>query len=141
MLAEIVARLQAQAPSLVAIEGAAAYAVLKTAPPLHRLPSAFVVPLAEEAGENRLATGIAQRVVAGYGVVLIVPGDRADRVGAAPSIELETLRRETHAALLGWQPSAATEPFLFVGGELLRFQGDALWWQDSFSTAYALRLT
>lgn len=140
MIDAVIARLKECAPSLKSVESAAELAALTVAPPLHRMPAAYVIPLAERAGDNLAATLVTrQRVATQIGVVLVVAGRIADAKGGAQVVAIQTPREEIRAALLGWEPVAGHEPLQYVGGELLEFAGGAVWWQDDFATAYHIR--
>ncbi|MEO8120461.1 MAG: hypothetical protein ABI606_14235, partial [Rhodoferax sp.] len=54
--------------------------------------------------------------------------------GAPGVLDLAALRRQVKSALIGWVPDTETgEPVLFLGGQLVQFEGDGrLWWSDEF---------
>lgn len=137
--AGIVARLKAEAPSLRLVEGLAQLAALKQNPSTNVQPAAYVVPVSETAGDNRLANGIAQRNAVTFGVVLCIT-DLSDPRGDAAGDVLDEVRGEVRAALVGWTPIGASGPALFVGGETIdldRF--GALWWMDRFRATESIR--
>jgi len=137
MLAETIARLQAEAPILRLVEGAAELAALKALPP--RMPAAYVIPLAEAAQPNTRAGVHHQRIEAAIGVVLFVKGERADPKGGAQVVALEDVRDQVGAALLGWPPFEGASGLDFVAGDLLGFGDQVVRWQDTYETHFARR--
>jgi hypothetical protein len=95
-------------------------------------PAAYVVPLAETATENDLVGVHHQRVLQEFCVVLVLSNLR-DATGTAAAADLAAKRLELRAALLGWLPDASySETVSFVGGALLQFRDQRLWWRDVF---------
>lgn len=133
MLAEIIARLKASAPSLKLVEGAAELASIKDNPPKERQPAAYVIPIADQAVPNRLVNAIRQQVTTRFGVVLAL-GNLGDRRGEASSKAIEAIRAEARTALLGWSPAAADDPITFVRGSMVALKDGVAWWQDEFAT-------
>ncbi len=136
MLASVETRL-ASVSALKKIAGAADFASaglnLKG-----KLPAAYVIPLAERAGENSLVSAVSQRTEARFGVVLAISNLR-DARGQNAQGDLAPLRAAVMAVLLGWQPGPDYDPVVFGSGRLLQLQDGVLWWQDEFVTAYYLR--
>jgi hypothetical protein len=64
-----------------------------------------------------------------FGVLQAV--DLGSTVGV---VDLQTLRRRVKQALIGFVADESMgDPVLFVGGELVQFEGDGrLWWSDEF---------
>ena len=138
-LTPIVARLQAQIAQLRKIGGAADIPSAQEA--LKQVPAAFVIPLAEVAGQNELESGaISQALSIRFGVLWAVSNLR-DATGEAAQTDLETIREAGKTALLGWQPDAAMDPCEFAGGQLMQVADRVLWWQDVFVTGNFLRKT
>lgn len=127
----VVARLKAQLTGVKSI-GASAdlHAAIEGTVPL---PSAFVVPLAEQGSDMDMLSQTNQRIAQVFGVIQVV-SNRRDAKGAASLDDLKTLRLNLRAALVGWVPDAANgEPVHFRSGRLLRLDGDGrLWWIDEF---------
>lgn len=126
----VIARLQAQLSGFVCIAGSAdADQAINAAP---ATPAAYVVPLAETAEGSDLIGVLNQRLTQDFAVVLVIANLR-DATGAAAAAELASQRLALRAALLGWVPDDLTgEPVQFVGGELLQFKDQRLWWRDVF---------
>lgn len=120
------------------VEGAAEFAAISGRVTTH--PAAWVIPLGDNAGENRFGAGMAtaQRVDTTFGVVLVV-GDVSDQQGGAVVEQLTALRRDVRDALLGWYPDEATQPLVYSGGDALKFEAGLIWWQDTYSTAWEAR--
>ncbi len=137
MLAEIEARLRDQLgtgpdPVLREIGGAAAYVAIDTLPPLHLMPAAYIVPLAETA-QPRQADALPQVVQLTFGIILAVAAERADPTGGHAVIRIEPVRQALRDALMGWTAPGAETACAYAGGDLLRVEADGLWWQDSFT--------
>lgn len=96
-------------------------------------PAAFVLPLAESATHVDMTGGTQQRITQLFGVVLCV-SNRRDARGAAALTDLNALRLQVRAALVGWIPEPAQhEPVHYVAGRLMKMDGDGrLWWLDDF---------
>lgn len=129
-LAPAVDRLAAQCPGLrqvrLALEGALPGAY----------PSAYVLPLSETATPAELHDSDEQRIEARFAVELMVKHAAQAASGGPAQEELETLREEIKAALIGWQPGALFTPVAFAAGRLLDFSGGLAVWRDEFTTAY-----
>lgn len=139
--ADIVARLTADAALLKLVDGIAELAALTQNPPHHLQPAAYVVPVSERPGDNRLANAVAQINEVTFGVVLCLT-DLRDPRGAAAGDALELVRAEVQGKLLGWRPPGAAGVVLFAGGETVDLdkQG-ALWWIDRYRVTESLRRT
>lgn len=135
MIDAAIARLEDARPPFRLIDGLGAFAQLK-GPPV-ALPAAYVLPLAEQAGDNQRVNELHQRVSAQIGVVIVAQGV-ADNHGRQAVADLAALRLAVRDRILGWPPASEFEPFIFAGGELLAAEGGTVWWQDSFATAFHL---
>lgn len=101
-----------------------------------KFPAAFVVPLGDRGGPNGLTgNAVSQRREPRFGVVLAVRNVRATR-GASALLDVEQLRADVDAALIGWQPADKYDPVLYASGNLLSMENGELWWQDEYLTAY-----
>lgn len=134
---EIIARLlEAAAPPLALVEGAAELAALGSGPPL-ALPACYVFPAGEASAGNERATGVLQRTEIEISL-LLVTGSVADPRGAAAAGDLEPLKRAVRTALIGWQPPSADDVLIHVGGQIVRFGDNAVWWEMTLATAFYL---
>ncbi|OIO57323.1 MAG: hypothetical protein COX57_02205 [Alphaproteobacteria bacterium CG_4_10_14_0_2_um_filter_63_37] len=131
-LAAIVARLETQCSLLAKVGGAAEFSATAATPA--RFPAAWVVPVAETAGGDLLATpGALQRSTRTF-AVLIKVRDLRDPVGeSALDGGLSEVRAQVLAALHGWPPEDRSTGCLFVKGRLAEMDGGVIAWQDDFS--------
>lgn len=128
----VIGRLKAATSGFKAIGGAADMdAALAGAV---TVPSAFVIPLADQSSEQAHTGTYDETDLNEFGVVLAVSNLRDTR-GAAALATLAPTRAQVRGALAGWVPDEDTgEPVTKVRGQLLRFDGDGrLWWIDRFS--------
>lgn len=107
------------------------------------LPSAFVVPLMDEAGPNETDAGLWQGVTERIGVVVEFD-NTADRRGQGASDQVYPMRTALWRALLNWRPEDAadgTPPdgvlpgprgMTYAGGRLLGFDRKRLFFQFEF---------
>lgn len=141
-LAPVVERLKAETGSTFRVVGRAAElnAALEAGVPA--TPAVYVIPLAEQAGDEFLLGVTAQRIQARFGVLLLVRNAADGTRGSATLDDLEPLRGAVRSALHGWAPGGAgSEPCLFESGELLSFEPGALSWLDTWRTAEEWRTT
>ena len=138
-LSPVVARLKAQTGATFRDIGSAAelQAVLAAGTP--SVPSAYVIPLEESAGDPYLVSATAQRVRQTFGVLLVLRSARDGTRGSGAIDDLGSLRAAIQAALHGWQISSAYEPCTFRRGELSSFEAGAMSWLDTWETATEMR--
>lgn len=138
-LAPIAARLKDQVRELRAVDGAAELAGAMER--LRNPPEAFVLLLAEDAGENVFGDlAVAQMVRARFGVVLIVR-NLAGAAGANAAEDLRLLRLAVRKAMVGWQHPDGERVTTYVRGRLVSFNDQLLSWQDEFETEFQIRAT
>lgn len=92
-------------------------------------PAVYLVPLSER-GTGLDHTGDVDQIEHRlFGVLQVV--DVGSTVGV---VDLKTLRRRVKQALIGFvADDSMGDPVLFVGGELVQFEGNGhLWWSDEF---------
>lgn len=139
MIAEIIARLQAQVTSLKVVSGVADFSTAALNKPM-ATPAAFVLLASESAEDNQLLGAFDQRISVVFTVILAL-SNRRDPTGAAAMDDLEALRTAIKSALLAWCPTPANgEPVRFGSGQLLRFDDGLLWWADEFRVTTYLRM-
>lgn len=137
-LAPWIERLATEVPALRAVGGAADLsAIQRGGVPT---PAAWIIPVAESAGDNESVSIVSQRVNATVGIVIAVRNLR-DARGAAAQDDLAEIRIAIRDALLGWAPEPDHDPATFARGRLLSLGDQALWWQDEYFTAYHMRST
>lgn len=137
-----VARLSAQVPEFILVGtardlGAAQIETVRT-------PTAWIVVLAETAGEVRYEFGsfIEQLVTVRFAVILAVR-DLGDRTGARAGADLQPIRQSVHRALSSWKPLDANHACRFARGSLVSGVGrdGTLFWQDEFTVTFDRRTT
>lgn len=132
-------RLRNQAmPPLKLVDGAAALAALKVAPPKELQPAAYVLPVSDSGSPNRRVNRTVQELATIFGVVLVL-GSARDPRGADATDEIEAVRAPVRAALLGWQPTGDDSPIVFLSGRLTLVRDGTLWWLDEWRTAADIR--
>lgn len=134
MIAALIARLQLEVSTLKLVAGAAAFQQASETNPA-ATPAAYVFPVRESAGSNPVAPDVHQRVAVEIAVVLVVR-NVSDAIGAASAQDMEALRGEVKAVLLGWPPATGCDALERGTGNLLAFRDGHLWWQDTYKTAF-----
>lgn len=134
LLQPIADLLKIAVPDFRKVAGAANFAAVKE--DLINPPAAYVIPLADVAKPSDLyGIAIEQKVVERFAVILAVSNARDVR-GDAVNAPLETFRRATIDALLGYQPTADYDPVQYGGGKVLAMDVTTLFWQLEFVTGY-----
>ena len=97
------------------VGGARSYLQI-VAPPVEKMPAAYVLPYTEKYGENSLLNGIRQTGPQSVAVMLRVPVKPAAGEGDGEDLfdPLEAPRAAIVAKLLGWQPDAADGALLLA---------------------------
>lgn len=124
-------------PDLRGIDGAAELAAVKQGSVI--TPYAWVIPVAEDSGNNQLLTAISQRTVERVGIVIAVSNKR-DARGLAAHNALRTIRRAIKGRLLGWPPAPDEDEVIFSRGRLVSYTNQVLWWQDEYLSAFEERV-
>jgi hypothetical protein len=102
-------------------------------------PAAFVMPLAESAGESEgYFNAEDQEVTAVVGVLMAVRSLQ-DATGEAAVDALQPYRDAVDAALFGWSPGAEFSEFAYAGGQLIGFNNGVIWWQAEYATTFHKR--
>lgn len=104
-------------------------------------PCAYIVGPSELPAENQLMNAVSQRVECTFGVLWLVRST-ADMWGKDASSDLDSMREDGMAALIGWEPQTNYKPVEFSprgGGRLVYAQDGILGWLDEFITEYYLR--
>lgn len=138
MIGAVVLRLREACPWLRSVQGVAALAMLKPGSDRASAPAAYVHPVSDRGGPNRLLTAVDQRLDRRFGVMLSLTVTDQTR-GEAPAQDLDVMLPELRAALVGWQPTGSSDFVLFDSGALRLAENGVLWWLDVFSTAQNLR--
>lgn len=120
--------------------GSALASLVDTMPPRERQPAAFVFPISETAGPNTVAMAVVQRVVARFGVLLVL-GNLADKRGEKAARELEAVKDTVRGVFLGWAPLAGFEPCVFIGSRVVELRNGTIWWLLEFTSDTYIRNT
>lgn len=140
---EVIARLVAEVPAFISVEGAAELAaVMKGGRAPNRMPAAFVLSAGLRARPADAAAGVFRQAVSEMTGVLIVAGVAGDARGGAAAARAETLCGQVVAALAGWTPEGEQiiGPMELTSAELLGLEAGVVSYQVNFSTAQQLRI-
>lgn len=118
------------------VAGATAYLRL-TAPPIDKMPAAFVLPYSESYAGNALLNGVRQTGPEEVAIVLMVPLKPA--IGADVHNPLAAPRAALVQKLLGWQPDADDGAVLLSSGALLAAEPTHLSYQIVFKRDHTER--
>lgn len=140
LVADVIPRVRTMLPTLRAVGGAADLDAAMRPGARITPPMAYVMPLGERAVAEGRTSVLRQAVLCTFGVVLVIQALR-DNEGREALQALSTLRTALRDALVGWVPEPQTgEPVIYLGGELVQFEGDGrLWWSDEFQHTTHLR--
>lgn len=128
----IIAALKARCPSFGGrVAGAAEYKRLPEAANLV-MPAAYVVP-ADDQAENVQSTNGYRQLVTDSIFIVVVLSNTADERGQSTITEVNAIRAELWAALLGWEPDADHSRLEYEGGNLLDLDRARLYYQFEFS--------
>lgn len=137
-LSLIIAALKARCPSFSGrIAGAAEFKPLPDIGKM-QLPAAYVIPLDDNAGENKSQTGYWQDVTDGFAVIVCMSNVADERGQSAVSDCVDDIRTELWLALLGWEPTPDYYPIQYEGGTLLQMTRAALYYQYEFSAKFSV---
>lgn len=126
-----------EAPPLFKHVGGAAEYVRLVAPPVDKMPAAFVFPYSEEYGGNNLVNGVRQAGEEEIAVVLMVAV--SPNVGAEVFDPLQVPRAALIGRLLGWQPDQDDGALLLASGHLLDAAPTHLSYQIQFKRDHTER--
>lgn len=132
-------RLIAEAPSLRSVGLAADLAAVGKA--LRSTPQAFVVSVSDSPA-SRAGAGnsvVAQHVNVTIAVVTLASNQRGAREGSAVSTDLQGIRAEIFAALIGWIPPGGATAIQYAGGAAVGFEDSEILYSDRFTTSYFIR--
>ncbi len=137
-IAPVVARLQALAPLLKLVAGAAELDAPARASAL-ATPAAFVEVVGERAAPHSGGSGrLVQTVQASLAVAICIRNYTASARGSAAVAGMESVREEVRRALLNWRHPDAQLVFDLEAGRLLDYEAGTLWWQDVYRTQYLI---
>lgn len=133
MIGEIRQRLLMDGTPFALVGGAVALAQIKDVPPA--MPAAYVFMVRDASEQNSRMNGPVLQRTAGDVAVVIVFEQLAEPLGEPAADELETMFGWVRACLIGFG-GETFEPLEHVSGELVQAKGGAVWWQETFGTAY-----
>lgn len=132
-LSLIIENLRQRCPSFAGrVSGAAEYKPVADNAKMP-LPSAWVIPLDDHAGEQRSQTDYWQAITDGFAVVVVMDNSADPRGQQAAFDAVHDLRAELWQALLGWQPAPGCDAIQYDGGNLLEMNRAHLYYQFDFS--------
>lgn len=134
MIDEIITRLRAELPVLRTVAGVADFQRASESNP-KAVPAAYVFIVEESADENSVDAPFIQEVDVTLAVVLVVR-HVGDTLGAAAGVDMDSLRADVLAALMGFSPIAVYDPLARRKSALLAFRDGHMWWQETWSTRY-----
>lgn len=133
-LAAVITRIRAQCASFSnRVAGAAELAHVERETDALAKPSAWVIPGAERATENRVDLGALDRIEESFGVVVAF-GNTGDARGQAASVSVEAIRDELRAGLIGWAVDSDHLPTQYAGGDLGSIDRSTLWYEFTFAS-------
>lgn len=133
-LTPIINEIKANCPTFEGrVAGAAEYANLRNRSNMN-VPSAYVVPLDDNASDLTSQTGYRQTVTDGFSVIVVI-SNQADERGQAAANQQHDLRAELWAALLGLELDDYDE-ITYSGGNLLHVDRARLDYQYDFNADY-----
>lgn len=131
-LASLITRAREKAPGFRIVDFALTFDAIKERG-IPAFPALFVMPQAESATPNSLATGAHhQKTTWAWRAYLYVKSARQN-LGEGSSDELGPLRDQLIDAWMGWQPEGADGTVEFAGGRVVGLSGGVLVWQDDFN--------
>lgn len=129
-------RIRAQVPELRQVAGAADLGAVKAGRVIP--PAAYVFEVGRTAQPNTLLMAVYQETRDSYAVVVVVD-NRRDARGGDGSDACRLLRDRIATALIGWQPDPESAALEYVGGHLVEFVNQHLYWQEVYRTTGTLR--
>ena len=98
-------------------------------------PAAYVLVTSETADRNPLIGAHSQIVTTRFAVEIMVTNSTSPATGGEAQADLETVREEIKAALMGWQPTPEHAPCEFTSGQMVEFAGNLAIWRDTYTTS------
>lgn len=114
-------------------------AALDAIKPFSAWPCVAVFGLRESAGQNEMGMGNGPRHRVTVTLRLMTMArDVTDQRGQAAMAQLDSLRTDLKAALLGLVPDTGHDPLEYVGGSLAHASAGTVAWIDDFQSRYYL---
>jgi hypothetical protein len=102
-------------------------------------PSAYVLPIGDNATPNRFATGAHIQEVAETFGILIVVRDLSDAKGGAAASSFSAVKGAVRDALISWTPNNADMPIDLVDGRMVDVINGEVWWLERYRSTSQLR--
>lgn len=122
------------------IEGAAEFAALKSNPPRHQMPAAYVIGTSDRANPSELIGVHRQHVARGVAILLAL-GNMSDPRGDSATKAMELLVSKVELLLAGWKPEGASHVMQLVGGRVMGLRDQVVWRQVDFSVETRVKPT
>lgn len=104
-----------------------------------KTPAAFVVPEGERASTELETIGATtQKNLISFKVVLVFKAKNS-KSGIEVEDEIELIRNELKAKLVGWQPATEFEEIKFTKGDLVSLGNGFVVWADEFRSVTYIR--
>lgn len=133
--ADIIGRIAASCPSFAFVDHALASS--EDMP----LPAAMVCPVKAVAATNEaLEQGVEQRLTEVFGVYVLLRRRRNGDADAGAADDLDDLRAELQAALIGFYVSGDDAPLALAGGQIDQFAPGIVTWREDFTTYRFVRV-
>lgn len=102
--------------------------------------TAFVVPVADKPDPNKESSGINQKVIEGFVVIVALATDtnKKDKLSIATYDNVHDVRTELFSAILGMQLNNQESIISYAGGSLVDINRAYLWYQFEFAVNYRL---
>lgn len=139
----LIARLQAKAPLLKFVQGAAELATALQQGAAPQTPCGYVL-LASEAAPNSYGSSEAhvQTIAVTVNVVLVMRNYRTAELGAGTvKDDLNAVIAQVRGAVLGWAPDSASSGFNLSGGRLENYTNATVWWNEAYQNSYFARVS
>jgi hypothetical protein len=136
-LEPIIAALRTRCPSFTSrIAGAAQFKLLPENAAL-AVPCAFIIPMDDSPQPSIAINSVRQLLTDSFAVVVAV-SNVPDEKGQGSAHNIDALRAELWAALLGWQPADRYDGINYEGGSLLSLDRARMWYQFEFGALMEL---
>lgn len=137
MIAAVIDRLKAMAPSLVAVLPAEDLAALGdgVSP---QSGTAFVMPYQERGHPNELMSGAFRQMIDVQLLVAFVVRRHDDAKGGKKVAMFDTFKTEIEAALAGWEPTEYSDAFELVSAKAAPFRNGASIYVQTWQTSRLL---
>jgi hypothetical protein len=138
-LTNIIEALKVRCPSFGAapnrrFAGAAEFALLEETQSME-FPSAYVVPLDDEPGDQTSSNGYKQEVRDMFGIIVVFNNKVDERGQTSIAVVRNHIRKELFRAILAWSPDEEHDRIQYEGGSLLSVNRAHLYYQFEFSAS------